>query len=380
MCRSERVLGAGLDTEPERERPGSATAPPWASSSLLASAGQHPCEEVIVHAQLEGLVYPTLKSMKVESREFFNAHISTTSATLAESYLTVSGMSRCNTFEWLLSVGAALKACGSDCFDQQLLFKALSYLDGFYGSAARSSALKGAGQAQERAFAACLLAWKMKEKTVAPVSHVTGIMAKKMKVRINIPVVLRLEKELAFALDFKLSAPSVSELVEAVDIYLRLLDSAACADVTKQIAHALVTDEDIAGSVEPVSIVLLAAVLAQQICDTSAATSAYVVQEVCKMFDEPSDPESILRLRQACKGKLRSMLELSRHGAAGTAPGRLLATLRQNVAAKVAAAFKNARVQQPQLTGAIKAQVSSSQPAPSSPSSVEAQAQPLDGR
>eukprot|EP00929_Paragymnodinium_shiwhaense_P021749 TRINITY_DN14105_c0_g1_i3.p1 TRINITY_DN14105_c0_g1~~TRINITY_DN14105_c0_g1_i3.p1 ORF type:complete len:281 (+),score=70.03 TRINITY_DN14105_c0_g1_i3:62-904(+) len=280
-----------------------------------------------------------------------------------------------------MRLGLVLKEHEFDSFDQPLLFKALNYLDGFYSSAAaRSCASRSPGHAHERAFAACLLAWKMNENAVEPVGHITGIMENQMHIHVDVPLVLRLEAELAWALDFKLSTPSVLELVDAVDFYLRLMGSAMCADVTKQIAHALVTDEDIAGSVEPVSIVLLAAVLAQQICDTSAATSAYVVQEVCKMFDEPSDPESILRLRQACKGKLRSMLELSRHGAAGTAPGRLLATLRQNVAAKVAAAFKNARVQQPQLTGAIKAQVSSSQPAPSSPSSVEAQAQPLDGR
>eukprot|EP00929_Paragymnodinium_shiwhaense_P021757 TRINITY_DN14105_c2_g4_i2.p1 TRINITY_DN14105_c2_g4~~TRINITY_DN14105_c2_g4_i2.p1 ORF type:complete len:293 (+),score=62.90 TRINITY_DN14105_c2_g4_i2:97-975(+) len=279
-----------------------------------------------------------------------------------------------------------LRTWDSEGFSQKLLCKAMNYLDSFYSSAARSDAWESAGYAQERALAAYVLAWKISENTRRHVGHVASIImaADKMNVSsLDRSVVGRMEMDLVSVLDCKVSSPSVRELAEAVDFYLRLVgsaDASMCADLTMQIAQVLAIDEDIAGSVEPVSIVLVAAVLALPICDAPSATSVCVVQEICKMFDEPVNPESIVRLREACQGKLSSMLEQSRHEDAVAADGEklLLATLRGNVAAVIRDTFVHARVQQPHLSGTIPGQVSRAQPASSSDSFVEVQ--PLDGR
>eukprot|EP00929_Paragymnodinium_shiwhaense_P021760 TRINITY_DN14105_c2_g6_i1.p1 TRINITY_DN14105_c2_g6~~TRINITY_DN14105_c2_g6_i1.p1 ORF type:complete len:307 (+),score=22.87 TRINITY_DN14105_c2_g6_i1:80-1000(+) len=280
-----------------------ASAAPWALSSLLAGGHKDPGRGVRVHAQLSGHVYPVLKSMKAESRNFFNRHVPSTSTTLAQSYVIVSGVTRSATIEWLMNLRLKFVTLGVDRFDRHLLWKAISYLDGFYSSAARSNAWAGAGYSQERAFAACLLAWKINKSGAQRVGFVTGFMADKMDVRLDISLVLRIEMELVSMLDFQVSSPSVLELAEAVEFYLRLLGSPAssmCAKVTAQLAHVLVTDEDIAGSVEPVSIVLAAAVLSFRLCDTPAVISAYLEEEIYNMFDEPNDPARSGRICSAC--------------------------------------------------------------------------------
>eukprot|EP00929_Paragymnodinium_shiwhaense_P021755 TRINITY_DN14105_c2_g3_i2.p1 TRINITY_DN14105_c2_g3~~TRINITY_DN14105_c2_g3_i2.p1 ORF type:complete len:405 (+),score=47.43 TRINITY_DN14105_c2_g3_i2:59-1216(+) len=375
--------GRSVDTCPRKGHGlvQSDAAPPWALSSLLAGADQNPSQVVRLHAQLRGLSYPVLKSMKVESREFFNTHISTTFTTLGESYFILSGMTRDATIEWLMDVSAALRMWSKGLFDEQLLWKALNYLDGFYGSAWRESGWS-AGCAQERALAAVLLAWKMNENmsTSGLFSRVISIVAEEMDVSMDISVVLRMEVELVSVLDFKTTSPSVVDLAEAVGFYFRLLGSSMCADITGLIARVLMTAEDIVGSIEPVNIVLAAARLALPLCHAPEAISGHLLQEICKMFDEPDDAVHNACFRNACTEQLRRLFEVSTSRAAVgvNVEQRLRATLCKEVASLVGAILKNARVEHTDSTGTTPEQESGSTPARNATDSVEARA--LDGR
>eukprot|EP00929_Paragymnodinium_shiwhaense_P021759 TRINITY_DN14105_c2_g4_i4.p1 TRINITY_DN14105_c2_g4~~TRINITY_DN14105_c2_g4_i4.p1 ORF type:complete len:264 (+),score=54.79 TRINITY_DN14105_c2_g4_i4:97-888(+) len=244
-----------------------------------------------------------------------------------------------------------LRTWDSEGFSQKLLCKAMNYLDSFYSSAARSDAWESAGYAQERALAAYVLAWKISENTRRHVGHVASIImaADKMNVSsLDRSVVGRMEMDLVSVLDCKVSSPSVRELAEAVDFYLRLVgsaDASMCADLTMQIAQVLAIDEDIAGSVEPVSIVLAAVLLALPLCSIPAGISACLEQEIRNMLDEPTDTPHSVRMRNACEGKLRSMIEQSRSDVQGVGDGEhcLLATHRKSVAEMVDAAWQKAR-------------------------------------
>eukprot|EP00929_Paragymnodinium_shiwhaense_P021752 TRINITY_DN14105_c2_g1_i1.p1 TRINITY_DN14105_c2_g1~~TRINITY_DN14105_c2_g1_i1.p1 ORF type:complete len:404 (+),score=57.00 TRINITY_DN14105_c2_g1_i1:59-1213(+) len=374
--------GRSVDTCPRKGHGlvQSDAAPPWALSSLLADADEDPREVVRRHAQLRGLSYPVLKSMKVESREFFNRHISATSTTLGASYVIVSGMTRCATIEWLMDLGATLMMQVPERLDQQLPLKALNYLDAFYSSAAQESDWQNVGYAQERAFAAFLLALKINEQsTGGRVGCVISTMAEEMDVSMEISVVLRMELELVSMLDFKTTSASVVDLAEAVVFYFRLLGSSMCADITLLIAHVLMTEEDIVDSIEPVSIVLAAARLALPLSDLPAATSGHVLQQICKMFDEPDDAVHSAGVRRACTDQLRRIFEESGSGAAlvGNGEERHLATLRKRVALLVGAILK-VRVTHVGSTDATPEQESGSTPALNVTGAVEAQ--PLDGR
>eukprot|EP00929_Paragymnodinium_shiwhaense_P120679 TRINITY_DN92690_c0_g1_i1.p1 TRINITY_DN92690_c0_g1~~TRINITY_DN92690_c0_g1_i1.p1 ORF type:complete len:363 (+),score=48.71 TRINITY_DN92690_c0_g1_i1:112-1200(+) len=360
MCR-----GRSLCTGPSNGEgpPESDIAPPFALSSLLAKAEQDPRKWVRVHAHLRELHYPVLKRMKAESRDFFNAHVlCSTSTTLAESYLTISGMSRCDTIEWLLRLGTTLMQEGFERFDRPLLWKALHYLDGFYSSAARSMAeWSGTGYARERAFAACLVAWKMNQNDIGDHFYrAIQIMSDQMNVRLNLSVVVRMERELVSMLDYKISSPSVCDLAEAVNYYFMLLGSSGpsaapmYADMVMRIAHVLVTDGEIAGRVEPVRVVLVALQLALQLCNAPAAVSALLEQDIRKMFDEPTDPVDDVLVRCGCASKLRSMFMQSRSESAvdGNGDQLLLVALRKESAAAVDAAFESARMEKGHSTGA----------------------------
>eukprot|EP00929_Paragymnodinium_shiwhaense_P083356 TRINITY_DN44381_c0_g2_i2.p1 TRINITY_DN44381_c0_g2~~TRINITY_DN44381_c0_g2_i2.p1 ORF type:complete len:361 (-),score=61.63 TRINITY_DN44381_c0_g2_i2:494-1576(-) len=281
-----------------------ATTRPPSLALLLANVVEDPRRDLRVHAELRDLLYPVLQGMKVESHDFFTKYVATApDVTLSQSFYAVSGMTRVVTIEWLLSmVASSLQKFG---FDRPLVWKALGYLDGFYSSSARAGA-RSKSLAKERAFAACIIAWKMTSNTRPDIRSAIKVIGEELMVSLDLSEVLRMEMELVSELDFKISSPSITDFAEAIVFYFSLLGAWPCANLTMRIAHVLVTDDDIAGNVEPASVALVSTLIALRFCATSAATYAGVEQEIRRMFNLPGDPLNV-HLLDACVRKLYSL-------------------------------------------------------------------------